>query len=254
MRCYYDGSIGGQSDEWLTLAGFAASDDTWAAFQKAWEAMLKDRDPIAPYVHMTDLITGNNGFSRDDGWGVQNVDRLVSDVESLLFSFGRKMCAVACAMDIQARKRLVREGHPIPDPAVVCAEIGLGGLMDLYLQKHDIELAHLFYDQKEPFIRSIRRKFLKFQEENPQRITTDLMWGIIANVQPVSMRDTPGIQAADVVAWAFTRRLRNAEGDKWTTLANNLLGTREYRGILTNMQCDPMDEAYLRRAYPKPNS
>ena len=56
MNCYFDGSVGGQSDEWLALGGFIATDPTWAKFQTDWKAMLQNRDPVADYLHMTDLL------------------------------------------------------------------------------------------------------------------------------------------------------------------------------------------------------
>ena len=70
MRCYFDGSEGAEDNgtKWLTLAGFMAPDGLWGAFQRKWEAMLRDRYPIAPYVHMCDLLSHNDPFERSAGW------------------------------------------------------------------------------------------------------------------------------------------------------------------------------------------
>jgi uncharacterized protein DUF3800 len=249
MNCYFDGSVGGQLDQWLTLGGFVATDPTWARFQKQWEAMLKDRYPIAPYIHMTDIITGNDPFERRAGWTDCKVDRLISNAEGVLNSADKKtMCAFACSIDVTARKRLVAEGYKISDPAVICAEIGLGHLLTWYRNTHGPERAHLFYDQNEPFIRSIRRRWLIF---NGKKSLPNAFWESIANVQPVRMQDTPAIQAADMVAWAVTRRLRDVPDDKWARLANSLIETRKYSGILPTTQLDPIDESMMRAKYNK---
>lgn len=251
MNCYFDGSIGGQHDAWLTLGGFAASDKTWARIEAEWEVMLRDRYPIAPYVHMTDLITGNDPFEREAGWCSCRVKGLVDDVINLLGSINpTDLCAFACSVDVLARKRLKDEGYPVTDPAIICAENGLGRLLEWYTDKHGIELSYLFYDQNEPFIRSIRRRW---QRAVPQRklVTGDLFWGRIAGVLPVAMERTPGIQAADVIAWAFTRKLRNVPNDEWATLSDRLIGNRQKRGILTSTQLDPITEDIMRSKYPK---
>src|ERR1700693_3061758 len=219
MNCYFDGSVGGISDEWLTLGGFIATDKTWAAFHNQWEALLRNRYPIAPYIHMTDLITGNDPFERKAGWTDCKVDALVSDVVTLLgqTSATGEMCAFACAVYVQARGRLVTEGYEVSDPAVICAEVGIGNLLNWYTDRYGLELACLFFDQNEPFIKSIRSRWLKAMRPN-RMVTDELFWGRIEDVEPVSMQDTPGIQAADIVAWAFTRRLRNSAGDRWASL------------------------------------
>ena len=125
MNCYFDGSVGGKSDEWLTLGGIAAPDSTWTTLQDQWKVMLSDRDPAAPYVHMTDLITGNREFRSTEGWTPVKVKRLVSDVITLMGSTPpANLCAFACAIDVKAHKRLLKEGYDIGDPAVICAQLG----------------------------------------------------------------------------------------------------------------------------------
>jgi Protein of unknown function (DUF3800) len=256
MKCYFDGSVGGQSDRWMSLAGLVATDSVWGTFQKRWETMLRERYPVAPFLHMTDLITGNDPFERKAGWTEEKVDDLVGSAERLLASLDqRQICAFSCSIDYGAHKRLRAEGYKISDPAVICAEIGLGNLISWYREKHGIEMADLFYDQGEPFIRSIKQEWQK-HEDRKQRVTDDLFWGLIGNVMPVRMTDTPGIQASDMVAWATTRRLLNLPNDKWHTLANTLIGMRGpgktvFSGVLTATQLDPIDETVMRNNYQK---
>jgi hypothetical protein len=247
MNCYFDGSRGGQSDKWLTLGGFIATDAVWAKFQKDWEQMLKSRYPVAPYIHMTDIVHGVDPFERKAGWTVSKVQELVRDAILVLGELDQsKICGFACSVDTSARDRIYAEGFDIPDASQICAEIGLGSLLNWYTDQHDIGLAHLFYDQGEPFIGSIRSRWTE-AERSPVKHP---FWGRLANIQPVSMKTTSPIQAADILAWAFTRRLRDAEDDEWANLATLLLGSRGRRGMLTNTQLDPIDEAILRKKHP----
>jgi hypothetical protein len=65
MKCFWDGSYGESEsgDEWITLAGFAAPDAVWAEFDDRWNTMLKERYPIAPYIHMIEMLDGEDPFS-----------------------------------------------------------------------------------------------------------------------------------------------------------------------------------------------
>ena len=251
MKLYFDGSVGGRSNKWMTLAGFVATDRTWAKFQKQWEAMLRDRYPIAPYLHMMDLMTGNDPFERVVGWTKEKTESFIDDSVSILRQTPTtELCAFACSIDTKAHERLSIEGLRMPKPAVICAEIGLGALLHWYTEKHEIELAHLFYDRNERFIKSIRDRWLRaVPPKNKKLVTNELFWGRIANIQDVSMHDEPGVQAADLLAWSMTRKLRNAPGDKWARLADSLVGKKGQRGWLTAAQLSPINETLLRQQY-----
>lgn len=247
MKCYFDGSLSGDA-RWLSLGGLVATDGVWADFEKEWEAMLRSGlHPIAPYVHMTDLMTQNDPFERLSGWDDDAASKLVWDAVSVLAS-ARKghLRAFSSSIDVMAHARLVAEGFEIAEPAVICAHSGINALLEWYWDKHGVELAHLFYDQNEPFISSIRSEWLrKVRPKKP----SEVFWGAIANVQPVDMRDTPPMQAADIVAWAATRRLRNASGDEWASFADILIGNRKQSGLLPAMIVDDIDESVMRSQY-----
>ncbi len=215
--------------------------------------MLKDRDPVAPFLHMSELISGNGPFRREFGWTDAKVDALVADAEKLILSSANNaMCALACVVDVVAHRHLRQEGHPVSTPALICAEIGFGKLIEWYTEKHSVEMAHLFYDQNEPFIKSIRTRWLRHEEKMRRRLVTDdLVWGRIAIVQPVNMRTTPQVQACDVISWSYNRRLVAKPGDKWATLADRLLGTPRRPSKLENWQYK-ITEAVMRAKNPKP--
>ena len=132
---------------------------------------------------------------------------------------------------------------------MICAEEGIFHLLKWRMdRRNDVELAHLFYDQNEPFIRSITTRWLQ-HEKGKNKVKSNLFWGLIADVKSLNMRDTRAIQAADILAWAFTRRLRNTPGDRWSMLATKLIGNRTTRGALTATQLDPITEQIMRIRY-----
>lgn len=70
MKVYFDYSLGDDTklDSWMTLAAVASTDNAWNGFNKRWDHMLKNRYPIAPYIHMTDIFSGTDPFERVNGW------------------------------------------------------------------------------------------------------------------------------------------------------------------------------------------
>lgn len=248
MNCYFDGSIGGDSNRWMTLAGIIATDEVWGAFENAWAPMLKQRYPIAPYIHMTDVVTGNDPFERKNGWSDERIYLLIEDSKRVVETLNKEHIFTAVfSIDIQACNIVRDEGLAVPDPSVICAEFCLYHLLRRYDEKHQLEKAHLFYDQDEPFIQSIRSRWRSHRTTH--EVGVNLFWDRIANVQPADMRDTPQIQLADMVAWGTTRRITRIPDDNWARLADSLVGTRQQNGILPFVQVDPISEDQIRKRY-----
>jgi len=105
---------------------------------------------------------------------------------------------------------------------VICAENGLGRLLTWYTDKYDIDLAHVFYDQNESFIKSIRTRWHQHEARlRKTGVASDLVCGRIANVADVNMRTTAPVQAADMIACGFTRRLA-LPGSSWSEIGYRL--------------------------------
>jgi hypothetical protein len=72
-KCYFDGGAKDDSALYDTVSlavtcGFA---DQWGSFNKRWKRMLNERH--APYLHTTDLITGNGPY---EAWSKRECDDL----------------------------------------------------------------------------------------------------------------------------------------------------------------------------------
>jgi len=215
MRCYFDGSQGNddRSGQWLTLAGYMASDAVWATFQKQWEAMLRNRYPIAPYVHMCEMVANVDPFERIAGWTEERINQLVLDSLLILQDLDKhNFRSFTYSVDLTARKKLLAEGYEIHDPYDICAKscVALAFEWHYDTRPHKAELSSIFFDRGEAFMASIRPEWLR-EKTPPGKVSLGSFWDWIVDIRDLDMREHPPIQAADVLAWARTRGLSKKE-------------------------------------------
>jgi Protein of unknown function (DUF3800) len=222
MKCYFDGSEGQDeiSSKWLTLAGYCATDAVWARFGDEWQRMLRERYPIAPYIHMWQIVHGKDPFERKAGWTDEKIDSLIIDAVKLLQSLDTKLFrSFVCSVDLSAHDRLVRDGYQVQDPFSLCADMCVGGSMDWFLQKGKPEPIYLFFDRGEKFMSSVKQRWLR--ERTPLRkISGDpsKLWDSIHEIEELDMERNPPLQAADMVAWARNRSF--SEQREWSSLSH----------------------------------
>jgi hypothetical protein len=236
MRCYFDGSKGKDDTggEWLTLAGYIASDGFWGDFERKWEAMLRARYPIAPWIHMYELLAGEYPFERVAGWTEDKIRALIYDAQQLLDGLDKKRYrSFVYSIDTNARKRLIAEGYTVPEPQIVCTQSCIKGAFDWYFQKHpkEVEAAYIFFDRGEPFMHELSQEWRR-KEKVRKLVSNEPFWGLIRNIQSVNMRDTPPIQAADMIAWAGSRSLTRVNRLTVTLLSTCASSFRNQAGNL----------------------
>jgi hypothetical protein len=243
MKCYFDGSEGTDTsgDTWLTLAGFAATDKSWGGFEGTWNTMLRERYPIAPYVHMWQIISGTDPFERVNGWTKGRVVSLVSDAVELLKNRD-SLHAFSCRVNISARQRIIDEGHSVYEPARLCAEM-CHSLSRRWSLTKKLELVWLFFDRGESFIKPLKDQWLA-NRTPPNKLATDpekRVWDLIANIVDDDTEHTPGLQAADMVAWATSRDLAKK--------LEPLYDLNQYMNDLNVEYNAVIDEPLLRKLY-----
>lgn len=213
MKCYFDGSQGldDSGAEWLTLAGYMASDVLWSKFDDAWIKILCERYPIAPYIHMSELMGTDDPFETANGWTFEKKNALILDAVSFLSQINKTAyCSFVCRIDLAAHNRLLKEGFTLKRPAVMCADACISQSFGWYYKNHKLELAHIFFDRGERFMTEFKAEWKKMCP-NRHAITVEHFWGMISNVTDLDMRSSPALQAADMLAWAETRGLSAAE-------------------------------------------
>jgi len=243
MKCYFDGSEGTDSkgDNWITLAGFAAIDKSWEGFERTWNKMLHGRYPIAPYVHMSEIISATDPFERVNGWTKDKVVSLVADAVELLRNRDT-LHSFSCRVNLSARERIMHEGHTVSDPPTLCADMCHVLSRQWSLAKR-IESVYLYFDRGERFIKPLKDQWLA-KRTPPGQLSIDPSkhaWDLIANIIDGDMEYYPALQAADMIAWATTRDLANKLGE--------LYDLDEYMNDLNPEHHAIIDEALLRDKY-----
>ena len=212
MRSYFDGSEGvdDSSSRWLTLAGFVAPDKCWARFYAQWEQMLRDRYPVAPYVHMYELLGRDDPFERKAGWTNEKITQLVVDaIEVLAGTVPRSFHSIVCSIDVSAHDRLQREGMDLLSPHTICTKWCVRRVVE-WIHPSRAEMIYLFFDRNESFAGPLKDQWLK--NRTPlNRVANNPNWDIIADIQELDMQRHPPLQAADMLAWGKTRSLRDVK-------------------------------------------
>ena len=215
MKLHLDGSEGDDDGgrKWMTLAGYIASDGFWRDFDDRWTTMLHNRYPVAPYIHMNELMGWDDPFERVNGWTDRRKEELILDAVKLLQSINKRaFCSFLCRIDLSGHAALIAEGASLKPPEFMCADACISQSFKWYISEHPdhLEAAHIFSDRDEPYIKEFKKEWARHQE--PKRlIKPGNLWGWIASIEEVNMRETPATQACDMVAWAESRSVSDAE-------------------------------------------
>ncbi|MGO9642964.1 MAG: hypothetical protein ACLP1Y_16845 [Candidatus Acidiferrales bacterium] len=197
----------------MTLAGFAAEDSLWADFDINWRRILGDnrKRPKAAYLHMREAVHCKGEFSHHNGWNLSKVQSLLLDLLQYLKTVDKqRFRQFSCTIDLEAQKKLQQEGLDLEDPIDRCNRLCPEMVLNWYMAKHPaliIHSAHYFFDLDEPFEERFKAKWVAEKNRNillsfePQHF----IWSLVKSVTASLMRDTPPLQAADLLAWSSNR-------------------------------------------------
>jgi hypothetical protein len=189
------------------------------------------------------MISGVDPFERVVGWTNEKLNQLIFDSINLLQGLDKKaFCSFICSVNTSARSRLVEAGVIIPKPETICAQWCVRKASDWYLREHPdkIEPMTIFYDRGEKFFGSIKDTWLK-ERTPPNRVARKLFWDLVKNVVDDDMAYSPGIQAADMLAWSRSRGLSETVRDQRDLL-------KILRNVIPNWNLI-LDEDDLREAH-----
>ena len=196
LKMFFDGSWSSNS---VTLACLAADDPVWIYFDQQWSKLLADRGN-PPYMHMKEAMPLVGPF---EGWKPDARDFLIQGLIGLLMEIGqhRRFHAFTCTIDLEAHARW-QVPKQLPPAARLCARLIFPRVVDWYSKFPDaiLDTIEIFFDRNEMFIGHIS------EDWNSKRIRRQFpVWGLVRTVAPAEMALTPGIQAADMMAWAGHR-------------------------------------------------
>lgn len=207
LKAYFDKS-GQEDQQLLTIGGVAASDHVWDQIETDWNCMLQQHDPPAAYMHMVEAIPLRGEFSPDKGWDDGKVFGLVTNLLDYLnlLNDKTKYCHFACSVKMADYMKLRAENYQMDPAADLVATTCTNRMMQWYFFEYKgLELeAHYYFDQGEPFEEIIKAKWNR--ERAQLQLPGDYNeWAHITHIGPALMRNTPGLQIADMFAWATNR-------------------------------------------------
>jgi len=218
LRAYFDSS-GKLEDNWITLAAVAADEKMWSELEAAWGEILDGHTPKGQYIHMREVYRLQKAFDKQQGWTHDNAFGLVNKCLVYMSHLDKKRFRMFyCSIDLNAWRKLRNETYQMPDPVemcnLFCAETVLGWYLQYYpdLLNPETDRVKYFFDRDEYFYRPFYEKWQRERDAAEQRQGWSV-WKIIEEVSTVEMQKTPGIQAADIVAWAINRETFAKEGD-----------------------------------------
>lgn len=203
---------------------------------------------MAPAVHKR----FDSPWSPARGWDDTLVWELVLKLVRFIDQFDKSNFLVfSCIVDMDAIRKLSGEGLSVPSEVFFCnkyvSEHLITALGRAILRNHPEEfitlgaddLAHFMFDRNEDFREPFSNEW-KREIYAAEKCGKSSYWQLVNSVTEGHMKDTPGIQAADMLAWSTNRENLAQCGQHGTGLASII------RSITAgaSMTCD---EAFIRQ-------
>jgi hypothetical protein len=205
------------------LAGVAAEESVWLGFERDWERILKNRQPIAPYLHMNEIapVGGRGPFKDENGWTDEKRATLVGDCLAYSSRLDKdRFRSFICTIDMRVYRRLKQEGASLPSVARICNKYVPMNIFAWYLEKFAaLNLPEMYYefDQNERFMGPFQTLVTRLQKRTWRGLYT--AFDAIKQIAPANMRNALPLQLADMIAWAHHRKLTpHREGLAWERL------------------------------------
>ena len=208
VKAFYDGSGDPRTktDPYFVLSGYAASKSVFAEVEAKWRSVTEKYG--ASYLHMREAACLRGEFNRAKGWDGDKADRLVLEAASSLKEFGDSLWAVAYGVNLKEwgceRKRMGR-GSSYQDVYEECARFCFGNIVnglheDPNNEVGKLEIYHANGDSMlfSRLVKLWKRRDIQKKHEWARRLLS---------VSSMNMRITPGLQMADLLAWATRRTL-----------------------------------------------
>jgi len=204
----FDGT--GTGNGLIALAALAADDDLWPAFNQHWRAIMARVKP--DYMHMRKAMPLRGPFAQ---WKPALRDAILEELFQLIMG-ETQFHAFSCAIDLASFAKW-RTPNNLPQPEDLCVFAILHKVSEWYCSGDSPPTIELLFDQNEPFAHRLVR-----HQENKNVRRAFPIWNHI-RIRQVDMRLNPGVQAADMLAWALNRTLVDPADSIFKTMAANIL-------------------------------
>ena len=136
----------------------------------------------------------------------------------------------SCEIDMKAWRGLIQQGFPIPSEVDLCnryvSEYIVAMFANKLLRESEFEtislasddLLSFVFDRNEAFFGPFSKK-VSDEKHDSERSGKASIWQLVVSITEGQMKTTPGLQAADVLAWGINRQNTAAEGKEGKHLA-----------------------------------
>ena len=198
-RAYFDESGSEELPGYFGVAGFFGSDSQWSVFNRLWEETLETTG--APYLHMREFAHSVGAFVEWKDDKVRREKLMAGVVAAILQS---ELTAVGSALLVGDFEALTEEQRiRLQSPYFCCLQEVLWGFALTMLDEFPKVEVHVTGDrhgQHEAKARKLHRAL---------RRIGGLRANLSAELNFADMRQTFGLQAADLLAYEMVKELRN---------------------------------------------
>ncbi len=219
VKAFFDSSGKIDGSKFWVLAGVAASERVWGEFDVRWDEILKARTPVAPYLHMRELVSASGAYTEELGWDDTKRQKLLNDCFLYAYNLDKEQFRSFVATLDMTCLRALRLGKSAMPSAVellnyyVPSKVFEWFCDNINTQK--LREAYFYFDQGEPF----RGPFENLVRRRKKSSRISNAWHMVKIVAPLDMRDAPQLQLADLVAWSHYRKHSASPASKWHSMS-----------------------------------
>lgn len=210
LKAYQDhgNDINSELYDIVTLAGYSGREGNWPEFERRWLsevgeawAQCRNMPNVQPYIHVTDMLAGNDPFRGDCGWSAEHINSVLTKCALHLADATKSgmFRGVACSVLLKEYKQVRRE-MKLPSVEDICASFCAArsfawspDFADEFMR----EGAELYFDRNCPFSGSIVNR------QRHGKLRNNAAWLKLVSGGFVDSKLVPGVQAADLLAWSI---------------------------------------------------
>jgi hypothetical protein len=241
IKSYFDGSNKPDPDRYtnLTLASLSGMLHEWKSFEALWGRTLTKHG--ADFLHTTDAVSLQNGFTTQKGWNRNRVNALLLDCAKAL----RSKCSVQvgghihrmglrpCVVRIEFADYLLAQykiGNDMPLVTDIVAQQAIA-YCGAWWQFRNGHFLDAIFNSNEPYCGHIVDRLNSSLGTSNFPLLTKL------RCKEASMEHTPALQASGLLAWSVSHR--EAVKESWHQLVLGLPRDGDYFDYNKLLDIDP---------------
>lgn len=211
LKAYFDAGNEIDSTQYdiVTLAGISAREEDWPRFEISWLNAVTaawsecDMPPdVQPYLHTTNMLTGNEPFTKKRGWNTTRLNALFETCALIIAeaSDSKRFRLVSASVLLKDYREVRAEGVRLASVRDICASFCVASAVawsPAFAADFMQHGAELYFDQNELFRASITNR------QHHRKLRNHPAWAKLSLVGSVNSKITPAVQPADLLAWSI---------------------------------------------------